>query len=96
LKHGKPDGRIDLINGFSYCGLLEISAGEVIRKKVLLEAKKLLLNAELNITEISHRLNFNDNSYFAKFFKKYEYKTSEEFRKQNHIISAKQLLGFNS
>jgi len=61
--------------------LLGISAGEVIRNRVLLEAKRLLINLDLNISEISYRLNFNDNSYFTKFFKKYTGLLPEEFRK---------------
>ena len=61
--------------------LLGISAGEVIRNRILLEAKRLLINLDLTIAEIGYRLNFNDNSYFTKFFKKYTGSTPEEFRK---------------
>jgi AraC family transcriptional regulator, transcriptional activator of pobA len=66
--------------------LLGISAGEVIRNRVLLEAKRLLINIDLTIAEIGYQLNFNDNSYFTKFFKKYTGLTPEEFRKStlNH------------
>ncbi|WP_295666504.1 helix-turn-helix domain-containing protein [uncultured Mucilaginibacter sp.] len=61
--------------------LLGISAGEVIRNRMVLEAKRLLINLQLNINEIAFMLNFSDNSYFTKFFKKFEGKTPEEFRK---------------
>jgi AraC family transcriptional activator of pobA len=61
--------------------MLGISAGEVIRNRVILEAKRLLVNLDLNITEIAGKLNFADNSYFTKFFKKYTGVTPEEFRK---------------
>jgi AraC family transcriptional activator of pobA len=61
--------------------LLGISAGEVIRNRVILEAKRLLVNLELTITAIANKLNFTDNSYFTKFFKKYTGLTPEEFRK---------------
>jgi len=61
--------------------LLGIPAGEVIRNRTILEAKRLLTNPKLTITEIAYSLNFNDNSYFTKFFKKFEGKTPEEFRK---------------
>lgn len=61
--------------------LLGISAGEIIRNRVLLEAKRLLINLDLTVAEISYQLNFNDNSYFTKFFKKYTGITPEEFRK---------------
>jgi len=61
--------------------VLGISAGELIRNRVVLEAKRLLVNFSLNITEISYRLNFADNSYFTKFFKKQTGLTPEAFRK---------------
>ncbi|WP_337040975.1 helix-turn-helix transcriptional regulator [Emticicia sp. 17c] len=62
---------------------LGITAGEVIRNRVLLEAKRMLVNQNLSISEISYDLNFNDNSYFTKFFKKYVGITPEEFRKKS-------------
>ena len=61
--------------------ILGQSAGEVIRNRVLLEAKRLLINLNLTIAEIGYQLNFNDNSYFTRFFKKYAGITPEEFRK---------------
>lgn len=61
--------------------LLGKPAGEVIRDRVLLEAKRLLVNAELTISEIAWQLNFADNSYFTKFFKKQTGMTPEAFRK---------------
>lgn len=68
--------------------LLGLQAGEVIRNRIILEAKRLLTNPELSVTEIALNLNFSDNSYFTKFFKKAEGITPEEFRKkiinQNH------------
>jgi len=59
------------------------SAGELIRDRVLLEAKRLLINARLTISQIATELQFMDNSYFSKFFKKYEGVTPEIFRKQH-------------
>jgi AraC-like DNA-binding protein len=59
-----------------------VSAGELIRNRVLLEAKRMLTNPQLSISEISLKLNFSDNSYFTKFFKKLEDITPEEFRKK--------------
>jgi AraC family transcriptional activator of pobA len=62
--------------------ILGISAGEVIRRRITLEAQRLLINKELTISEIAYRLNFADNSYFTKFFKKQTGLTPEEFRKE--------------
>ncbi len=61
--------------------LLNQPAGEIIRDRVLLEAKRLLVNAALDVSEIAYQLNFTDNSYFSKFFKKYTGTTPENFRK---------------
>jgi AraC-like DNA-binding protein/mannose-6-phosphate isomerase-like protein (cupin superfamily) len=61
--------------------LLGKPAGEVIRDRILLEAKRLLINADMSISEIAWRLNFADNSYFTKFFKKQTGITPEAFRK---------------
>ncbi len=61
-----------------------IAAGELIRNRVILEAKRMLINQHLSIAEIAYELNFNDNSYFTKFFKKQVGVTPEEFRKKSH------------
>ena len=61
--------------------LIGQSAGTVIRDRVILEAKRLLVNPELSIAAIADILNFKDNSYFTKFFKKYTETTPETFRK---------------
>lgn len=58
------------------------SAGELIRERIILEAKRMLVNASLNIAEIADELSFEDHSYFSKFFKKYAGITPEQFRKQ--------------
>jgi AraC family transcriptional activator of pobA len=62
---------------------LGISAGALIRDRVILEAKRLLINLDLRVSEIADKLNFDDQSYFIKFFKKYEGITPEKFRKLN-------------
>lgn len=58
-----------------------IAAGEIIRNRVILEAKRLLVNFNLTIADIADRLNFTDNSYFVRFFKKYTGLTPDAFRK---------------
>lgn len=62
--------------------LLGESAGELIRNRIVLEAKRLLVVKDYSIAEIAYELSFNDNSYFTKFFKKIEGITPEEFRKK--------------
>ncbi|MVN90235.1 AraC family transcriptional regulator [Mucilaginibacter aquatilis] len=61
---------------------LNLSAGEVIRNRITLEAKRLLINLQLGISEIAAQLNFEDNSNFTKFFKKQTGLTPEVFRKE--------------
>lgn len=58
------------------------SAGELIRQRILLEAKRLLVNSSFSVSEIAWKLNFENNSYFSRFFKKYEQVSPEEFKKR--------------
>lgn len=65
------------------------SAGELIRDRILLEAKRLLANSDLMIGQIAEVLQFEDNAYFTRFFKKYMGVTPEGFRanylQSNHL-----------
>ncbi|MCF0069183.1 AraC family transcriptional regulator [Dyadobacter sp. CY261] len=60
---------------------LGMQAGELIRNRIVLEARRLLINLDLTVSEIAYKLNFNDNSYFTKFFRKETGMTPEDFRK---------------
>lgn len=57
------------------------TAGEIIRNRIVLEAKRLLVNSEYTISQISYELYFEDNSYFTKFFKANTGISPAEFRK---------------
>lgn len=57
------------------------SAGDLIRDRVVLEAKRMLINSDRYVSEIASMLRFEDNSYFVRFFKKHAGVTPEEFRK---------------
>jgi AraC-like DNA-binding protein len=69
------------------------SAGELIRDRILLEAKRLLVNSSLTITEIAYQLNFEDNSYFSRFFRKYTGVAPEGFRRQTEDGGRSRALG---
>jgi len=49
--------------------MLGKSASELIHERIILEAKRLLYHSEQNINEIAFELNFDDPSYFTRFFK---------------------------
>lgn len=44
--------------------------GQLIRKEIVLEAKRLFQHTDLTATEVGYRLNFDDPSYFGRFFKR--------------------------
>jgi AraC family transcriptional regulator, transcriptional activator of pobA len=55
-------------------------AGEIIRDRLLLEAKRLLYAGNMQVKEVAYSLGFTDISYFNRFFKKHLGKTPQEFR----------------
>ena len=57
------------------------TAGEMIRNRIILEAKRLLVNTQSTISQIAFELNFEDNSYFTKFFKSNAGVSPIDFRK---------------
>ena len=59
-----------------------LTAGEQIRDRILLEAKRMLKLTNDDIKEIAYALGFNDTSYFSRFFKKYTDQTPLTFRKK--------------
>lgn len=59
---------------------LGCSASEVIQERLLLEAKRLLLHADLSVKEISHALSMDDPAYFNRMFKKATGHTPLEYR----------------
>ena len=56
------------------------TAKEHIADRVLLEAKNMLLYTDMDIAQVSHTLQFNEPSYFGKFFKKHTKVTPKAFR----------------
>jgi AraC family transcriptional activator of pobA len=58
------------------------TAGKWIEEAVLLEAKVLLQNKVLNVSQVSGMLNFSDQSVFGKFFRAGAGMSPLEYRKQ--------------
>lgn len=47
-----------------------IPAGALIRQRLILEAKRLLVHTDRSVQQIADLLNFQDPSYFRRFFKR--------------------------
>lgn len=56
---------------------------ELLQEKLIIEAKRLLVHTNLTVTEIADKLNFDDQSYFTKYFKKRTSMTPIDFRKKS-------------
>ncbi len=60
-----------------------ITAGGLIRNRVIDETKKLLYSSSISGKEIAFQLGFDDPAYFSRFFRKYTGTTLKEFREQS-------------
>jgi AraC family transcriptional regulator, transcriptional activator of pobA len=57
-----------------------VTAGHLIRQRVLTEAKRALVFTGQPIHEVSYDLGFADPSHFARFFRKQTGTTPQQFR----------------
>ncbi|GEN75426.1 AraC family transcriptional regulator [Chryseobacterium hagamense] len=64
---------------------LGISAGTLIKNRIILEAERLLLHTTLSVTEISYELGFTDNSHFGKYFKSVKGISPKSYRDHKHF-----------
>lgn len=56
------------------------SPSEWVNEMVMLEAKVLLQNPQLNISEVAQELHFSDASHFGKFFKRHQGNSPKAYR----------------
>lgn len=56
------------------------SAAEWIDEYVMLEAKALLASSDLTVQQICHRLNFPNQSFFGKYFKRHSGLSPRQYR----------------
>lgn len=61
--------------------LLNKTPKQLIDERMLLEAKRFLINRSINVKEIAFELGFEELTYFIKFFRKHTKQTPVEFRK---------------
>ena len=61
--------------------ILNKTATELITERVILEAKRLLIDKNKAISQVADELNYENYSYFAKVFKKETNNSPSEFRK---------------
>ncbi|MEM7032442.1 MAG: helix-turn-helix transcriptional regulator [Chloroflexota bacterium] len=69
-----------------------VSAGVLIRERLVLEAKRLLAHTDNSVAEISFELQFDDPSYFGRFFKRETGQSPLSFRRNSrqsltHVLS---------
>lgn len=79
----------------SYANILNISAkalnkrickhscytpNEIIKRRIILEAKRLLVYTHLSVKEIGYKLGYDDPSYFIRFFSKQVKTAPQTFR----------------
>lgn len=56
------------------------TSSDLINDRMVLEIKRLLKYSDLTVTEIAYKLNFSDQSYFAKYVKKLSSFSPKELR----------------
>jgi AraC family transcriptional regulator, transcriptional activator of pobA len=56
---------------------------ELLQEKLIVETKRLLIHTNLTVSEISDMMNFDDQSYFTKYFKNKTGITPLQYRKQS-------------
>jgi AraC-like DNA-binding protein len=53
---------------------------EILLDRTILEAKRFVIHTDMSINAIADALNYNDDSYFIRFFKKVCHLTPEQYR----------------
>jgi AraC family transcriptional activator of pobA len=58
------------------------TANNLMHERIILEAKRLLIQKNSDITQIAYDLGFKDASYFARFFKRFTGQSPSDFRSE--------------
>ncbi|MGF7039828.1 helix-turn-helix domain-containing protein [Mucilaginibacter lappiensis] len=62
------------------CKYRKCTPNEIIKKRIIMEAKRLLVYTHLSVKEIGYRLGYDDPSYFIRFFSKQVKIAPQNFR----------------
>jgi AraC family transcriptional activator of pobA len=60
--------------------MLQKTTTEVITARIILEAKRMLMDKKFTVNEVATELGFDDYSYFTRLFKKHTGMTPTDFR----------------
>lgn len=61
------------------------TAAQLLRERVMLEAKRLLAHSDSSVAEIADRLGFDDPAYFSRCFRKHTRRSPVEFRRMQAL-----------
>ena len=62
--------------------VMKRTVGKVIKERIVLEAKRQLIYSDKTVNQVSYLLNFEDDSYFIRFFKREVGITPHKYKKQ--------------
>lgn len=54
---------------------------DIIKDRIILEAKRLLVHTELSVKEVGYKLGYDDPAYFIRLFTNYTQESPQHFRK---------------
>jgi AraC-like DNA-binding protein len=60
----------------------EATPNDIIKNRIILEAKRLLVHTRLSVKEIGYKLGYDDTSYFIRLFSKQVSASPQSFRQQ--------------
>jgi AraC-like DNA-binding protein len=60
----------------------ETTPNDIIKNRIILEAKRLLVHTRLSVKEIGYKLGYEDTSYFIRLFSKQASTSPHSFRQQ--------------
>lgn len=97
-EHGTREHRVEFYAGklcitprYLHRAVVEYWGGkspkQLIDEQLLAEVKVLLADPDLSVTEIAQRLNFVDQSYLSRFFKKCTGLSPKEYRARGFVAS---------